>query len=357
MSHWPWWIPIAALLLLVVVAAFALPLNAVLVTACAVALIGAVIASVHHAEVVAHRIGEPLGTVVLSICITVIEVALIFTVMLSGGPDAATLPRDTIFSVVMITCCGVVGLSLVIGAIRHREQAFHVLGSNASLATLAAMTTLALVLPTFTISSAGPTYTTSQLMFAAIASLALWCGFVFVQTVSHREYFVPVGIAADTHAAALRPARSHAMASFGVLLVALVAVVGLAHEVSPSVEAVVVRAQLPKSVLSVVIALLTLLPEAWAAIRAALADRIQTSLNLSLGSALASIGLTIPVIAISSKLAGITLILGLAPKELVLVLLAFFVTSITLVAGRTHLMLGFVHLVVFGAFLFLTLVP
>ncbi len=357
MSHWPWWIPIAALLLLVVVAAFALPLNAVLVTACAVALIGAVIASVHHAEVVAHRIGEPLGTVVLSICITVIEVALIFTVMLSGGPEAATLPRDTIFSVVMITCCGVVGLSLVIGAVRHREQAFHVLGSNASLATLAAMTTLALVLPTFTISSAGPTYTTSQLMFAAIASLALWCGFVFVQTVSHREYFVPVGNAADTHAPGLRPARSHAMASFGVLLVALVAVVGLAHEVSPSVEAVVVRARLPKSVLSMVIALLTLLPEAWAAIRAALADRIQTSLNLSLGSALASIGLTIPVIAISSKLAGITLILGLAPKELVLVLLAFFVTSITLVAGRTHLMLGFVHLVVFGAFLFLSLVP
>jgi Ca2+:H+ antiporter len=357
LSHWPWWIPIAALLLTVVVAAFALPLNAALVTACAVALIGAVIASVHHAEVVAHRIGEPLGTVVLSICVTVIEVALIFTVMLSGGPEAATLPRDTIYSVIMITCCGVVGLSLVIGAVRHREQAFHVLGSNASLATLVAMTTLALVLPTFTTSSAGPTYTTSQLMFASVASLALWCGFVFVQTVSHREYFVPVGIAPDTPAAALRPARGQALASFATLVVALLAVVGLAHEVSPSVEAVVVRTELPKSVLSVVIALLTLLPEAWAAIRAALADRIQTSLNLSLGSALASIGLTIPVIAISSKLVGITLVLGLAPKELVLVILAFFVTSITLVAGRTHLMLGLVHLVLFGAFLFLSVVP
>jgi Ca2+:H+ antiporter len=340
-----------------VVAAMALPLNAALVAACAVALIGAVIASVHHAEVVAHRVGEPLGTVVLSICVTVIEVALIFTVMLSAGPDAATLPRDTIYSVIMITCCGVVGLSLVIGALRHREQSFHVLGSNASLATLVAMATLALVLPTFTISSPGPTYTTSQLMFASTASLALWCGFVFVQTVSHREYFVPVGDAAGGHAPALQPSRGHAMASFGALVIALAAVVGLAHEISPTVEAAVVHAQLPKSVISVVIALLTLLPEGWAAIRAAMADRIQTSLNLSLGSALASIGLTIPAIAISSKLVGTTLMLGLAPKELVLVILAFFVTSITLVAGRTHLMLGFVHLVVFGAFLFLSLVP
>jgi Ca2+:H+ antiporter len=340
-----------------VAAAAALPPNAGLVAACAAALIGAVIASVHHAEVVAHRVGEPLGTIVLSICVTVIEVALIFTVMLSAGPEAAALPRDTIYSVIMITCCGVVGLSLVIGAVRHREQAFHVLGSNASLATLVAMATLALVLPAFTTSTPGPTYTPSQLMFASIASLALWCGFVFVQTVSHREYFVPVGITVDAQASAPRPARGQALASLTGLVVALVAVVALAHEISPSIEAAVGRAHLPKSVISVVIALLTLLPEAWAAIRAAMADRIQTSLNLSLGSALASIGLTIPAIAVSSRLVGSTLVLGLAPKELVMVVLAFFVTSITLVAGRTHLMLGLVHLVLFGAFLFLSLVP
>jgi Ca2+:H+ antiporter len=320
-------------------------------------LIGAVIASVHHAEVVAPRVGEPLGTIVLSICVTVIEVALIVTVMLGAGAAAATLPRDTIYSVIMITCCGVIGLSLVIGAVRHREQAFHVLGSNASLATLAAMATLALVLPAFTTSTAGPTYTTSQLMFASIASLALWGGFVFVQTVRHREYFLPVGVTAHAPAPASRPALRQAVASFVGLVVALVAVVGLAHVISPSIEAAVLRAQLPKSVISVVIALLTLLPEAWAAIRAAMADRIQTSLNLSLGSALASIGLTIPAIAISSRLVGTTLVLGLAPKELVMVVLAFFVTSITLVAGRTHLMLGLVHLVVFGAFIFLSLVP
>jgi Ca2+:H+ antiporter len=354
-SLWPWWTPIIAII--VVIAAAAMPLDTTLVTVCGVALIGAVVASVHHAEVVAHRIGEPLGTIVLSICVTIIEVALITTVMLSAGADVATLPRDTIYAVIMITCAGVVGISMLIGAVRHREQVFHVLGSNASLATLAAMTTLALILPNFTTSSPGPTYSTSQLIFASIVSVALWCGFVFMQTVRHRDYFLPVGVKANEELHARRPSRAAAIASFGALLAALIAVVGLAHDATPSIEQAVLRAGLPKSVISVIIAMLTLLPEAWASIRAALADRIQTSLNLSIGSALASIGLTIPAIVISSQVVGTTLVLGLAPKELVLVVLAFFITSITLVAGRTHLMLGIVHLVVFGVFLFLSVVP
>ena len=355
MSLWPWWIPIAAILC--VMASAALPMNTWLLAASAVSLIGAVIASVHHAEVVAQRVGEPLGTLLLSLCVTIIEVALITTVMLSGAAGTASLPRDTIFAVIMITCGGVVGLSMVIGAIRHREQVFHVLGSNAILATLVATTTLALILPAFTTSSAGPTYTPAQLAFAASASFALWCGFVFIQTVRHRDYFVPPAsrLTPDSHAP--RPSFAKAMASVGAMMAALIAVVGLAHGVSPSVEAAIVEARLPRPVISVVIAMLTLLPEAWAAVRAALADRMQTSLNLALGSALASIGLTIPAIALSSRLAGTTLMLGLGPKELVLVVLAFFVTSITLVAGRTHLMLGLVHLVVFGAFLFLSVVP
>jgi Ca2+:H+ antiporter len=354
-SLWPWWTPIIAII--VVIAAAAMPLDTTLVTVCGVALVGAVIASVHHAEVVAHRIGEPLGTVVLSICVTIIEVALITTVMMTGGADVAMLPRDTIYSVIMITCAGVVGLSMIIGAIRHREQVFHVLGSNASLATLVAMTTLALILPAFTTSSPGPTYTTAQLIFASSVSVALWCGFVFVQTIRHRDYFLPVGVKANEELHARRPTRAAALASFGALLAALIAVVGLAHDATPSVEKAVIHAGLPRSVISVIIAMLTLLPETWASIRAALADRIQTSLNLSIGSALASIGLTIPAIVITSQIVGTTLILGLAPKELVLVVLAFFITSITLVAGRTHLMLGLVHLVVFGVFLFLSVIP
>jgi Ca2+:H+ antiporter len=354
-SLWPWWTPIIAIV--VVIAASAMTLDATLVTVCAVALLGAVIASVHHAEVVAHRIGEPLGTIILSICVTIIEVALITMVMLTGGPDVATLPRDTIYAVIMITCGGVVGLSVFIGALRHREQVFHVLGSNACLATLVAMTTLALVLPTFTTSSPGPTYTTAQLIFASVVSVALWCGFVFVQTIRHRDYFLPVGVKAHEETHARRPSRAQAVASFGALLAALIAVVGLAHAAAPRIEQEILHAGLPKSIISVIIAMLTLLPEAWASIRAALADRIQVSLNLSLGSALASIGLTIPAIVISSQLTGTTLVLGLGPKELVLVVLAFFVTSITLVAGRTHLMLGLVHLVVFGVFIFLSVVP
>lgn len=353
--QWPWWVPIVAILS--VLGSSVLPLTAWTLVGCGVALIGAVIASVHHAEVVAQRVGEPMGTVILSICVTIIEVALIFTVMLSGAPDAADLPRDTIFSVIMISCGGVVGLSLIIGAGRHREQAFNVLGSNASLATLVAITTLALVLPSFTTSSPGPTYTPAQLIFASIVSLALWAGFVFVQTVRHRDYFVPVTDRANQNSHAPRPSIAAASASFGALMAALIAVVGLAHHISPSIEAIVEQANLPKSVISLTIAMLTLLPEGWAAVRAALANRIQTSFNLALGSALASIGLTIPAIAVSSRLAGTTLNLGLGPKELVLVVLAFFITSITLVAGRTHLMLGLVHLVVFGVFLFLSLVP
>ena len=355
MSLWPWWTPIIAII--VVIAAAAMPLDTTLVVVCAVALVGAVIASVHHAEVVAHRIGEPLGTVVLSICVTIIEVALITTVMLSGGPNVATLPRDTIYAVIMITCGGVVGLSMIIGAIRHREQVFHMLGSNATLATLAAMTTLALVLPAFTTSSPGPTYTSAQLIFASVVSVALWCGFVFVQTVRHRDYFLPVGTRPNEDLHARRPTRAQALASFGALLAALIAVVGLAHDATPRIEQSVIEAGMPRSVISVIIAMLTLLPESWASIRAALADRIQTSLNLCLGSALASIGLTIPAIVIASQVVGNTLILGLAPKELVLVVLVFFITSITLVAGRTHLMLGLVHLVVFGVFVFLSFVP
>jgi Ca2+:H+ antiporter len=334
-----------------------IPMSLVLALLCAPALIGAVIAAVHHAEVIAHRVGEPYGTLVLSISITVIEVALILTIMLAEGPEKATLARDTIFSVIMITCNGLVGLSLLIGALRHHEQSFHVLGSNASLATLIALTTLTLVLPMFTTSSPGPTYTTSQLGFAAITSLLLWGTFVFVQTVRHSDYFLAVGDNPGEDVHALPPSAKRALASFGMLLVSLVAVVGLADLLSPKIESAVVAAGAPKEVLSIFIAMLTLLPECWAAVRAALANRLQTSLNLALGSALASIGLTIPTIALSSILLGTTMILGLAPKELALLVLTFVVASVTLVAGRTHILQGVVHLVIFGAFVFFALVP
>ena len=355
MPLWTSLIPFGAAAVLGV--ALVLPLGVVLGTACAAALIGAVIAAVHHAEVVAHRVGEPFGTLVLALAITIIEVALIVTIMLTGGPDKATLPRDTIFSSIMIICNGLVGLCLLIGALRHHEQSFKVMGAITALATLIAMTTFSLVLPAFTTSSAGPTYTTAQLMFAAIASLVLWSVFVFVQTVRHRDYFLPAENVTDEDAHAPPPSARLAWASFVLLFVALVAVVGLAKVMSPGIEAAAESAGAPKGVIGIAIAILVLLPETWAAVRAARANRLQTSMNLALGSALASIGLTIPAVAFTSMLIGIPLVLGLDAKDLVLLLLTFLVTSITLVAGRTHVMQAAVHIVLFAAFLFLALVP
>ena len=354
MRSWPWLVPVGAAALLA--AALAVSLGPALAIACAIALIGAVIAAVHHAEVVAHRVGEPFGTLVLAVAVTVIEVALIVSMMLAGGADKATLPRDTIFSAIMIICNGVVGICLLLGGLRHREQAFRIEGANSALAALITLATLSLVLPTFTTSSPHATYTASQLAFAAIASLTVWAAFVFVQTVRHRDYFLPAGGGGeDAHAAP--PPATAAWASFALLLVSLVAVVGLAKVLSPGIEAVVARAGAPKAVIGIAIAMLVLLPETWAAIRAALADRLQTSLNLALGSALASIGLTIPAVALATMWLGRPLVLGIEPKDLVLLTLTFVVSAITLASGRTHMLQGAIHLVIFAAFLFLALVP
>lgn len=355
MPRWALLLPLAAAALLG--ASLALPITGVIATVCAVALIGAVIAAVHHAEVVAHRVGEPFGTLVLAVAITVIEVALIVSMMLASGEGKAELPRDTIFSAVMIICTGVVGICLLVGGLHHHEQSFQLDGANSALAALVAMAGLSLVLPSFTTSSAGGTYTVSQLAFVAISSLALWAVFVFVQTVRHRDYFLPPTNADDEDIHAKPPSNAQAWGSFGLLLVALVSVVGLAKQLSPTIEAAVAAAGAPKAVIGIAIALLVLLPETWAAVRAARADRLQTSMNLALGSALASIGLTIPVVVVAAVLLDLPLVLGLAAKDLVLLLLTFIVGAITLGTGRTNLMQGAVHLVLFAAFLFLSLVP
>ena len=355
MAVWAWLVPsIAIVLLAVAVAAGAGPLVTVL---CAVALIGAVIAAVHHAEVVAHRVGEPFGTIVLAVAVTVIEASLILSMMLTTGTDKATLPRDTIFAAIMIIANGVVGICLVVGGVHHREQSFRVEGAGPALAALVALATLSLVLPSFTTTSPGPTYSVSQLLFAAVVSLVLWAVFIFVQTVRHRDYFLPVVGAADEGTHALPPSNAQAWASFALLLVSLVAVVGLAKMLSPTIERAVVAAGAPRAVIGIVIALLVLLPETSAALRAARANRLQTSINLALGSALASIGLTIPVVAVASVTFHIPLSLGLGPKELVMLALTFVVGAITLGTGRTNVMQGAVHLVIFAAFLFLSLVP
>jgi Ca2+:H+ antiporter len=352
--QWTTTVPFASLVLLAAVVV--LPRNALLALVCVSTLMAVVLAAVHHAEVVAHRVGEPFGTLVLALAVTVIEVALVISMMLAGGAETAALARDSVYAAVMIICTGVIGASVVAGALRHHQQSFRVDGASPALAALVTLGTLVLVLPVFTTTAPGARYSTSQLMFAAVASLSLWAVFVFVQTVRHRDYFLPER-AEDESSHAQPPTAGEAKASFGLLMVSLVAVVGLAKAVSPSIEAAVESAGAPQAVIGVAIAALVLLPEAAAALRAARANRLQTSMNLALGSALATIGLTIPCVVAISIALDLPLVLGLDAKDLVLLALAFLVSAITLGSGRTHLMQGAIHLVIFAAFLFLTLVP
>ncbi len=341
----------------VLASGLALPGQLVALIACVPALLAAVAASVHHAEVIAHKVGEPYGTIVLALAVTVIEAALVLSIMLAGGANAAAVPRDTVYSAVMIICTGVVGVCILLGGLRHREQSFRIEGTNSGLAALAALSVLVLVMPSLTTSSPGATYTNSQLVFVALSSLALWVVFVFIQTVRHRDYFLPAVAPADESVHAAPPSTGAAWASFVLLLVALVAVVGLAKVLSPSLERLVVHWELPKTVVGILIAMIVLLPETWAAIRAARADRLQTSMNLAIGSALASIGLTIPVVVVAAVALDLPLVLGVDDKDVALLALTFLVGAITLGSGRTNMMQGAVHLVIFAAFLFLTLVP
>ena len=355
MKHWPIIAPVVALALLA--AAAVLPSSVALSLACGVALVGAVLAAVHHAEVVALRVGEPLGTLVLALAVTVIEASLIVSMMLAGGPDKAVLARDTLYAAVMIICNGVIGLCVLIGGVRHREQSFRIEGAAPAYAALVALSTLVLALPRFTTSAAGPAYSASQLVFAGLCSLVLWGVFVFVQTIRHRDYFLPGDGEQDASSHLPPPSTGAAWASFGLLLVSLIGVVGLAKVLSPRIEALVRSAGAPEAVIGIAIALLVLLPETVAAVRSARANRLQTSMNLALGSALATIGLTVPVVVTISLIFGLPLILGLEPKDLVLMTLTFLVGAFTLLPARTSIMQGVVQLVVFAAFLFLSLVP
>jgi Ca2+:H+ antiporter len=322
-------------------------------------LAGAVLAAVHHAEVVAHRVGEPYGSLVLAVAVTVIEVALIVTLMIAGSGSAETLARDTVFAAVILTCNGIVGLSIVAGTRNGSTVSFNAEGAGASLATVATLATLSMVVPNFTTSSPGPVFSPPQLAFAAITSLALYGLFVMLQTGRHRDYFLPVtsdgAVIEDQHATP--PSSSAAWGSLALLFVALVGVVGNAKLVSPTIERGVIAAGLPISVVGVIIAILILSPETVAALRAARRGRMQTSLNLAFGSAMASIGLTIPTIAVASIWLTGPLHLGLGANHIVLLALTCIVTVLTVVPGRATLLQAGVHLALLAAYLFLAVSP
>jgi Ca2+:H+ antiporter len=356
---WSWVLPSLAwaLLALPAVARATAP-AAVLDLALAAVLVGTVLAAVHHAEVVAHKLGEPYGTLVLALAVTVIEVALIVSIMISGGAAKAALARDTVFAAVIIVCNGIVGLCLLLGGARHHEQEYQVRGAAAYIAVLAALATLTLVLPNYTTTAAGPVYTRGQLVFVGLVSLALYGVFLFVQTSRHRDYFLSAAAAGHGDAHAAPPTTAATVLSGGLLLAALGAVVLLAKALAPALEAGVARVGAPPAVVGVAIAALVLLPEGLAATRAARRDRLQTALNLALGSAVASIGLTIPAVAAVSVLLGQSLVLGLEAKETVLLGLTLLLAVLTLgTTGRTTVLQGAVHLVVFAVYLFLVFVP
>jgi Ca2+:H+ antiporter len=335
----------------------------------AVVLGAAVLSGVHHAEVIAHRVGEPLGSLVLAVAVTVIEVGLILSVMAGGGPGSGTLARNTVFAALMITLNGIVGLSIVAATWRERTVPFNAAGSGSALAAVTTLAVLSLVLPTVTVSEPGPRFTTGQLAFSAVTALGLWILFIVVQTSRNRDLFQPA--ADDAQSAddrALEDARVHEYAdhmptasearrSFVLLLVALVAVVGLAKVLSPTLERAVRDAGLPYAVVGVVIALLVLAPESLAAVRAARRRRMQVSMNLAYGSAMATIGLTIPCIAVASIWFDDAITLGLSTAEIVLLALSVGVGILTVTPGRATLLQGGVHLAIFFGFLVITISP
>ena len=376
----PSWTTVAPLLAIValVPAWFAHPDGVVVLGLLAVLLVSAVLAAVHHAEVVAHRVGEPYGSLVLAVAVTIIEVGLIVTLMVTTDKDTSGLARDTVFAAVMITVNGIVGISLLVGALKHHLAVFNPEGTGAALATVITLAVVCLVIPSVTISEPGPVFTGAQLAFAAVASLVLYGMFVFTQTIRHRDFFLPVThgqhspvvmssgggdsfehepVDVDEDGHADPPTNRAAYASLGLLVVSLVAVVGLAKIESPAIESGVAALGFPQAVVGVVIALLVLAPETIAAVRAAARNRVQVSLNLALGSAMASIGLTIPAIAIASIWLEGPLELGLNQLQSVLLLLTAAVAILTVVPGRAKPLQGGVHLVLLAAFLFLTIAP
>ena len=324
-----------------------------------ITLIGAVLSAVHHAEVIAHKTGEPYGTLVLAISVTIIEVSLIIAMMFAGHEGSQFIARDAVFATVMIVVNGVIGMCIFMGGFKHHEMSFRNEGTNSALAVLTALATFILVMPMVTVSTPGPDFTKSQLAFAGIASFALYGAFIFFQTVSHRDYYLPNAKdkKTDSEVHAAEPSNLKTTVSVFLLLLSLAVVVGLAEALNPAIEAGVNAAGAPKTVVGIAIAMLVLLPEGYAAVRAARANRLQSSLNLALGSALASIGLTIPTVAAFAISFDLPISLGISSLNMTLMYLSFFIGALTLAIGRTTLLQGVVHLIIFFEYLFLSLVP
>jgi Ca2+:H+ antiporter len=358
-TQMPLWTIVAPVLAVAILAAamFGVVGGGLLAGLAALGLGSSVFAAVHHAEVIAQRVGEPLGTLVLALAVTLIEVALIVSLMTAGGEEAAGLARDTVFAAVMIILNGIIGLCLLVGGLMHREQSFSLDGASTALVALATIVILTLVFPNYTVTTPGPYYSPSQLALIAIVTLVVYGAFIFTQTVGNRQYFLHDAEAETSTQHTVRPSNGTTAVSSILLLICLVTVVLLAKKLAPSLEAAVSRMGAPNALVGVIIAGIVLLPEGLAAVRAALTNRLQTSLNLALGSALASIGLTIPAVSFVSLYTNSHLRLGLDAKSSLLLMLSLFVSVLVLRTGRTIILHGVVLLTVFVVYLFTTVVP
>src|ERR1700736_1903943 len=317
-------------------------------------LFGTVFAAVHHAEVIAERIGEPYGTLLLTLAVTIIEVALIATIMLGDKPVPA-LARDTVFAVVMIVCNGLAGLCIFIGGLRFKEQDFQVSGANLYLSVLFVMATITLIMPNYTLTAPGPIYSAAQLGFVSVVTLLLYGVFLYTQTIRHRDYFINQASGASDDGS---PMSNRMLAvSVALLLVSLLAVVLLAKKFSLVVDIAIASIGAPPAFAGVLVALLILLPESVAAVAAARKNDLQKSINLALGSSLATIGLTVPAVAVAAYALDKQLVLGLNDQETVLLVMTLLLSMLTFGTGRTNILFGLVHLVVFAIFVFLVFVP
>lgn len=323
----------------------------------AILLFITVLAAVHHAEVVAHKVGEPYGTIILAICITILEVGLIISFMLSGGEGAMTYARDTVFAAVMLILNGILGICIWIGSWKYKEQFFMRSSATTYLVSLVAILVLTLILPNFTSSARGPIYNNTQLIFVSLACLVIYGSFLMLQTVRHRNYFIVA--APDDHTAheAAPPSNAKTIASLVLLIVCLAVVIFMAKGLSPVIEDFVENIGAPRALVGVIIASVVLLPEGLAAIRAARNNQIQSSINLGLGSALASVGLTIPAVSVVCIIFDIPFVLGLDMKSIILLALSVFTVMLSLSRGKTNHLYGTVLLVNLAAYIFTVIVP
>lgn len=316
-----------------------------------------IFAVLHHAEAIAIRVGEPYGTLVLTLAVTTIEVSIILSMMMHGGNNP-TLARESVFSTVMIICTGVVGLSITLGAFQHKRQEISVQGATAFMSVLIALTGLTMVLPNYTLSAGTGTFTPLQLSFVALLSILLYAAFLFAQTVGQKADFLERQVLEDDHIH--HDVHSGSIGGHFIFLFAgLIGIVLLTEFVASSVENALDYLELPQTdaIIGAMIALVILMPEAISAIKASVRNQLQRGLNIALGSACASIGLTIPAVSVASLIADKPITLGLTSGDTILLFLALTMSVVSFNTGRTTLLTGLAHLVLFVAYAMLIIAP